>query len=298
MGDVANGSSAVLTIQAMVASPDPATNTATITHADQFDPNPGNNTASTIVTPQQADLFVTKSVNNATPNVGDTITYTVAVGDNGPDSATDVAVADLLPAGLTFVSATPSEGSYDSASGTWTIGTVSPSTAQTLAIRATVASPNPSTNTATITHADQFDPDTTNNTASVLVTPQQADLALAKTVSDPTPNVGDTISYTITLTDNGPNSATNARVTDVLPAGVSFVAAAPSQGTYNPGIGLWSAGTVNVGSPVTLVIQATVDEPRSADEHGDDHATPTSSTPTPPTTPRRRPRPRSRPTWR
>ncbi len=261
VGDVANGSSAVLTIQAEVKAPFPATNTATITHSDQFDPNPGNNMASTAVTPQQADLFVTKAVNNSAPNVGDTITYTVAVGDNGPDSATDVSVADLLPSGLTFVSDTPSEGSYDSASGIWTIGPVSPSTAQTLAIQATVTSPNPSTNTATITHADQYDPDTANNTASVLVTPQQADLALAKTVSDLTPNVGETISYTITLSDNGPDAATNARVTDVLPAGVSFVSDTPSQGTYNPGTGLWIAGTVNVGSPVTLVILATVTSP-------------------------------------
>ena len=263
VGSVANGSSAVLTIQATVVSPNPTTNFATTTHSDQFDPNLGNNTASTTVTPQQADLFLTKTVDNSAPNVGNTITYTVTVGDNGPDSATNVAVADLLPAGVTFVSATPSRGSYNSATGAWTVGTVDPSTAQTLVIVATVTSPNPSTNRATISHADQFDPDTTNNTASVVVTPQQADLALAKSVSNPTPNVGDTIRYTITLTDNGPNAATNAQVTDLLPAGLSFVSASPSEGTYNPATGLWRVGTVNVGSPATLVVQATVNNPGS-----------------------------------
>ncbi len=46
--------------------------------------------------------------------------------------------------------------------------------------------------------------------------PQQADLPLSKTVSNPTPNVGNTISYTVTLTDNGPDAATNAQVTDLL----------------------------------------------------------------------------------
>ena len=259
VGSAASGSTALLTIRAMVVSPNPTTNFATITHSDQFDPNLGNNTASTTVTPQQADLFLTKAVDNSAPNVGDTITYTVTVGDHGPDSATNVAVADLLPAGVTFVSADPSRGSYDSVTGTWTVGTVDPSTAQTLIIRATVTGPNPSTNRATISHADQFDPNATNNTASVLVTPQQADLELAKSVSDPTPNVGDTTSYTVTLTDNGPDAATNARVTDLLPAGLIVrLGRRPARGRTTPTTGLWTVGTVNVGSPATLVVRATV----------------------------------------
>ena len=264
VGSVANGSSAVLTIRATVVSPDPATNTVTITHSDQFDPNPGNNTASSVVTPQQADVGLTKTVSNPTPNVGDTITYTVTARDAGPSAATGVTVQDLLPAGVTFVSATPSRGSYNSATGTWTIGNLGLSTAQTLVIQATVASPNPSTNTATISHADQFDPNTANNTASAVVTPQQADLALAKTVSNPTPNVGDTVTYTITLSNNGPNDATSVQVTDLLPAGVSFVSAATSQGTYQISTGLWNVGTVTTSVPQTLVLTGTVASPNSA----------------------------------
>ena len=63
---------------------------------------------------------------------------------------------------------------------------------QTLGLTVTVVSPDAQTNTATISHADQFDPNPGNNTASATETPQQADLALTKTVSNPTPNVGDT----------------------------------------------------------------------------------------------------------
>jgi uncharacterized repeat protein (TIGR01451 family) len=261
VGTIENGASAVLTIQATVESPDPATNVATITHSDQLDPNPNNNTASTVVTPQQTDLFVTKTVNDSVPNVGDTITFNVAVGDNGPDDATGVTVGDPLPPGLTFVSATPSEGSYDPTSGTWTVGTVPLATAQTLVIEAMVSSPNPSTNTATITHADQFDPDTSNNKASVVVTPQQADLFITKTVSDSTPNVGDTVSYLINVADAGPDNATNVQVTDMLPSGMSFVSAIPSQGTYNSSTGIWRAGTINVFASVALQIDATVASP-------------------------------------
>ena len=264
VGSVANGSSAVLTIQATVVSPNPATNSVTITHSDQFDPNTGNNTATSVVTPQQADLVLTKTVSNPTPNVGDTVTFTVTARDAGPSTATGVTVQDLLPAGVTFVSATPSRGSYNSGTGTWTIGTLNLSTAQTLVIQATVASPNPSTNTATISHADQFDPNTANNTASVVVTPQQADLALAKAVSDPQPNVGDTITYIVTLSDNGPNTATSVQVTDLLPAGVTFVSAAPSQGTYQSSTGLWNVGTVTTSTPQTLFLTGTVVSPNSS----------------------------------
>ncbi len=110
-------------------------------------------------------------MSNATPNVGDKITFTVTLSDNGPDPATSVQVTDLLPAGVTFVSATPSQGSYNAASGVWTVGTVNPGVPQTLGITGTVVSSTPQTNTATISHADQFDPNTANNTASDTIVP-------------------------------------------------------------------------------------------------------------------------------
>ena len=93
-----------------MVSPAAQTNTATISDADQFDPNTGNNTASATETPQQADLAVTKTVSDATPNVGDPITFTVTLTNSGPDAATGVQVTDLLPAGLTFVSADAEPG--------------------------------------------------------------------------------------------------------------------------------------------------------------------------------------------
>ncbi len=260
-GRSASGSSAVLAIDAAVVSPGPTTNTATITATDQFDPNTSNDTASTVVTPQQADLGLTKTVDDSTPNVGDTITFTITLTNSGPDEATGVQVLDPLPAGLSFVSDTPSQGTYDPSTGLWSVGTVAVGSPQTLLILATVTSPAPQTNTATLAHSDQFDPNTTNNTASATETPQLADLALSKTTSDSTPNVGDTVTFTVTLSDNGPDAATDAQVTDLLPSGLSFVSDSPSQGTYDSSTGLWTVGTVAVGSPQTLLILATVTSP-------------------------------------
>src|SRR4029453_1712857 len=105
--------------------------------------------ASATETAQQADLAVIKTVSNATPNVGDTVTFTVIVTNNGPDSATNVTVNDLLPAGLTFVSATPSQGTYNPLTGLWTMGTITTAAPQTLQIQAQVVSSAPLTNTRT-----------------------------------------------------------------------------------------------------------------------------------------------------
>ena len=123
-------------------------------------------------------------MSDPTPNVGDVITFTVTLTNAGPDDATNVTLTDLLPAGLAFVSAVPSQGLYQSATGTWLVGTVAPGSPQTLTINARVVSPAAQTNTATISGSDQFDPNTGNNSGSATETPQQADLAVTKTVSD------------------------------------------------------------------------------------------------------------------
>jgi uncharacterized repeat protein (TIGR01451 family) len=261
VGTVTTLAPQTLQIQAIVVSPSAQTNTATISHADQFDPNTGNNSGSATETPQQADLRLTKTVSNSAPNVGDTITFTVTLSNNGPDTGTNVTVQDFLPAGLTFVSATPSQGSYNAGLGTWTVGTVTTSTPQTLQIQATVVSASAATNTASLSHADQFDPNTANNSASASETPQQADLQLANIVSNPTPILGDPITFTVTLSNNGPDTATNVTVQDLLPAGLTFVSATPGQGSYSSVSGVWTVGTVTTSTPATLLIQATVASP-------------------------------------
>ena len=243
--------------------PQPATNTASVQTSDQYDPDPSNNTKSVTETPQYADLAVDKVVDDPNPNVGGQITFTITVRNLGADTATGVTLLDVLPTGLTFISASPAAGtSYDPASGVWTVNTLPVGGARILTIAAAVAGAGSFTNVAAVTKSDQFDPDPDNNTDQSTVTTREADLAVVKTVDDATPNVGDTITFTVTLSNDGPDAANNVEVTEQFPtAGLDFLSATPSQGTYNETTGIWTVGTVASGDSKTLTILARVTAP-------------------------------------
>lgn len=85
-----------------------------------------------------------------------------------------------------------------------------------------------------------------------------ADLQLTKIVNNPTPNIGDTLTFTVNLSNNGPLDATNIQVTDVLPAGMANVMGAASIGTYNTDTGVWTVPSLASGQMVTLLVTGTV----------------------------------------
>jgi tungstate transport system substrate-binding protein len=116
-----------------------------------------------------ADLGVTSTVDNEAPEEGDTITYTITLTNNGPDEATDIELTGVLPAGLTYVSNSASQGAYDSTSGVWAVKSLADGTSATLDITATVnagAGNTTATITAIVTKAHQKDPVPDNNSAS------------------------------------------------------------------------------------------------------------------------------------
>ncbi len=109
------------------------------------------------------DLSLTNSVDQPSPNVSDPVVFTITLANAGPEDATGVAVTNTLPGTLTFVSATPSQGTFDSGTGVWTVGDVNASAGATLAITATVTTSDPATDSAEVTAADQDDVDSTPN---------------------------------------------------------------------------------------------------------------------------------------
>ena len=163
---------------------------------------------------------------------GERITYTLTVTNAGPVAATNVRVLELVPAGTTVVSLTPSNpdsgGAYCNLGGACWLGTVYPTTTATIQVVLDVNSDfsgSSLVNTAQVS-ADQRDPDQSNNFASVS-TPvtTAADLVVAKTdLVDPA-YAGGEILYQIVVTNTGPSDARNVVITDTLPAGTSFVGA-------------------------------------------------------------------------
>ncbi|MCC7041152.1 MAG: DUF11 domain-containing protein [Burkholderiales bacterium] len=241
LGTLASSASTALAINVTVNQPyngaNPLVNTATVATVNEIDLVPGNNTstARTDVTPQ-ADLAINKVVDNGAPAVGANVTFTLTAQNLGPDAAVAAQVADVLPAGYSLVSATPSVGTYNS--GVWTIGNFASSASATLAIVATVQATGPYLNTATISSSTQ-DPNPNNNTSSASTAPMVvSSLAVAKTDNSATYVPGGTGTYVVTVTNGGPSAASNVEVSDILPLGV----------TLNGTVTCAANGTANCGS--------------------------------------------------
>jgi uncharacterized repeat protein (TIGR01451 family) len=134
------------------------------------------NQSNTVVAPLNivaaaADIRVTKSVNDPTPAVGNNVTFTMTARNLGPDDATGVQVRDVLPAGVTFVSATPSQGTYTVGTGVWNIGNLANGVTANLHITVTVTGTTKVTNTAVLlAGSTPVDPNSANNTAHASVT--------------------------------------------------------------------------------------------------------------------------------
>jgi uncharacterized repeat protein (TIGR01451 family)/CSLREA domain-containing protein len=218
-----------LTIPADYDGPDPITNTASVS-SDTADPEADNNLATTTTavdrTPE-ADLEIAKS---GPPTVapGSDITWSMTVTNLGPDAATAAELADTLPAGLVFVSA--SAGCAESGGVvTCALGDLAADESATVEITATVpsdyAGADPIDNTASVS-STVTDPDDTNDsdTASTALGADTMDLSIVKTAPE-TAETSEVITYTLTVTNAGPATAIGVSATDVLPAEVAFVSA-------------------------------------------------------------------------
>jgi uncharacterized repeat protein (TIGR01451 family) len=216
-----------------------------------------------------ADLALVKTASPGAITPGANVTYTLAVTNQGPDTAVNVRVSDPLPAGLTFVSA--SAGcSAAAADVSCAAGSLAAGASQTFTVTASVAGSIAGgvANTATVT-SDTPDPNQGNNTSTVTVTVQSpplgsqppADLAVAKEGAR-TGAVGRPLEYRIVVRNKGPGAATAVRVTNTLSAPARLVAVTTSAGSCRRSLPVTcSLGTIEAGGSVTITV---VVEPRAA----------------------------------
>jgi uncharacterized repeat protein (TIGR01451 family) len=246
-------------------------NVATVT-AIQIDPNPDNNIDDVPVNSGPGiDLSLVKTVDDPVTTINDIVVYTLTLSNAGPSTATGVVVRDNLPAELAFVSATPSSGSYDEVSGLWSIASMASGEIITLELQAQVIAVGMPVNVAEVIAHDQPDIDSTPDNGDVneddidevtitvdTVNGPSIDLSLVKVIDNLAPEFGDTVTYTVTLTNDGPLTANNIEVTDSLPANFAFVSATPSSGSFDDATGIWSIASLAAGNSETLDIVGTI----------------------------------------
>lgn len=114
-----------------------------------------------------SDISIVKSVSPGPYYVGNSITYTIAVKNLGPNNETNLLVRDLLPAGLTFVNyQTTNNIPYNANTGYWSIDNLANGSSDTLVIHAVISTSNQITNTATVA-GDGIDNNPANNISNV-----------------------------------------------------------------------------------------------------------------------------------
>ncbi|MEZ6136941.1 MAG: SdrD B-like domain-containing protein [Pirellulaceae bacterium] len=269
---LANGATATVTINATVLPGTRGTNnvltnvsSVATTDTNFIETVTTNNTDSedTTLNPE-IDLRISKvdSVDPITP--GSSLTYTIVVTNDGPSTATNVNLSDTLPAGVTFTSVSSTQGTATQANGVVTaaLGSLAPaaSATVTLIVGVNTTATGDITNTATVS-GTETEVTTTNNsaTATTTVTPR-VDLVITKSDSLDPVAAGGTLTYTLTVTNNGPSAATNVAVTDNLPTGLTFVSGTSSVGTLtNNGNNVSVAiPTLASGASATITINANV----------------------------------------
>ncbi|MFD0590920.1 DUF6923 family protein [Paenibacillus sp. GCM10027627] len=264
LGTLANGSSETILIRGTVSSSATGNivNTAVVSSTTP-DPDPTNNT-STSTTPviTSADVSVVKTGSPSPVLAGNLLTYTIDIANAGPSDAQNVTLTDAIPAALLGTEYSVDGGvTFNPWTGSLSIGTLPSGGTETILIRGTV---NPLatgtiTNTAVVSSTTP-DPDPTNNT-STEITPinTSADLSVDKTGSPNPVQPGDLLTYTIVVSNAGPNNALNVTLTDAVPGELTGVEYSTDGGvTFNPWPGSIGLGTLVTGASETILIQGTV----------------------------------------
>lgn len=221
---------------------------------------------------QSADLEITKSDGSATAVPGEPIAYTISVINHGPDPVTGAIVTDVFPSSLLGVvwTCVGSAGATCTPTGAGDINDsvdLGVGASVTYSVSATVdaGATGSLTNTATVSPpAGVTDPIFANNSSTDVdaLTPV-SDLGIAKTDFSSVATPGTSISYTITVTNDGPSHVAGAQVLDIFPLELQGVtwscSATPGSSCTSSGAGdINDSVNIRTGGAVTYSVSAFV----------------------------------------
>jgi uncharacterized repeat protein (TIGR01451 family) len=226
---LAAGETKVVTLTAPTGPSD--CGTVTNTGASVYSPNEDegvlrNNDASASITINCADLTLQKVADPASISAGDTATFHLTIGNDGPGDAVDVTLTDPLPEDFTW---TPDDPNCAISDGTLTChyDRLAPESTTVVTITAptTTASCGSIANTdAGVASPNEPEGATGNNSASATITVNCPDLALTKDAMAEQVTLGDPVVFTIRVTNSGAGVAHGATLTDNLPDGIDWSA--------------------------------------------------------------------------
>lgn len=226
-------------------------------NSTQYDWNESNNHDNESVNAVKiADLSVIKSINNSNPNYNDLIKWTIIVSNNGPNMATGVIVNDLLPKSVEYISSYLSKGFYNPVNGIWDVGNLNAGEKLQLNIVSKIVKTGDITNVVNV-KGNEKDSNLTNNhfEKSVHVKPA-ADLSIEKSVSKQEVNINDLIEYVIEITNNGPDSAENIKVSELLNPNLKVISFESTKGNFNNTNNVLTIDSLAYGEKVRLTINA------------------------------------------
>ena len=226
--------------------------------------------------PRQSDVRVTKQGAGCFVP-GGTATFAIDVENRQAVTATQVVVTDTLAAGLTYQGSTIAPAGTAGPNVVWNFGTLAPnqkvSFDVTVSLDAGLTPGDFLSNTVTVSAANEDVSKLNDNVANyqfqVLATPQ-ADLEVQKRHASLPPDFlygqlayqGLAFDYVLSVTHKGNNcSASGVTVQDVLPAGLSYVAASPSPAVVSGQVITWNLGSLPAGAstPITVTVQVAPD---------------------------------------
>jgi len=225
-----------------------------------------------------ADISVATSDSPDPVIAGNQLTFTQSVTNNSTNvPAYTVVLTQTTPPGTTFVSMTPPAGWSCTTPAVGGTGTVTCNKTDPLA---------PSANSGNFTFVVLTDPgladgstitqpvststtspeaNTVNNSASTTTAViRRVDVGVVKTASDPGPDgafaQGESVAYTLVISNNGPSRATNVVMTDTIPAGLSFTSVVPGGPTCTQASGTVTCtyATMNPGATNNVTINAVI----------------------------------------
>ncbi len=258
----------VVTVSTTVTSGSMLTETATVSSATT-DANPGNNTASvSVVVAASADLSVINVASPVPVQAGNDITYMQVVTNGGPSTAANASFTETTPANTTFVSISPTTGPWSCSTPTaGTAGTITcsnpsfaaGSTTFSVVLQVTAGTVHGTAINDTVTVSSATtDPNLTNNSATatdVVALSTDADLITTNVAAPLTVAAGSNITYTQTVTNNGPAAATAPTFTQTTPPNTNFQSiVAPAGWTCPPPVG--GTGTITCTDSSSLALNA------------------------------------------